>query len=129
MSKKKLLIHEVFNKAREDSQRDTKNGLSSYLWLYFKEDLGFDINDKSFGRYYDAFIKDQGDINIQPDRLNVMSRYLGYKDFAEFSRTFVKKEDDSNKTTVKITVDEDEESISEKFSKLIINITLSLIHI
>ncbi|GAE66236.1 hypothetical protein H3Z85_06815 [Chryseobacterium indologenes] len=123
MSKKKLLIHEVFNKAREDSQRDTKNGLSSYLWLYFKEDLGFDINDKSFGRYYDAFIKDQGDINIQPDRLNVMSRYLGYKDFAEFSRTFVKKEDDSNKTTVKITVDEDEESISEKFSKLIINIT------
>jgi hypothetical protein len=122
MSKKKLLIHEVFKKAKEESQRDTKNGLASYLWLYFKEDIGFEINDKSFSRYYDTYITGDGDIKIQPDRLNKLSEYIGYRDFADFSRTFVKKDEDANKTTVKITVD-DEDSLTEKISKIIINIT------
>ncbi|KQM41720.1 hypothetical protein [Chryseobacterium sp. Leaf201] len=122
MSKKKLLIHEVFKKAKEESQRDTKNGLASYLWLYFKEDIGFEINDKSFSRYYDTYIIGDRDINIQPDRLNKLSEYLGYKDFADFSKNFVKKDEDANKTTVKITVD-DEDSLTEKISKVIINIT------
>jgi hypothetical protein len=31
----------VFKKAQEESGRDTKNGLASYLWIYFKEDLEF----------------------------------------------------------------------------------------
>ncbi len=124
MSKIKLLIHEVFRRAREESQRDTKNGLASYLWLYFKEDLGFEITDKTFARYYDAYILEKGDeIQIQPDRLDQMSRYAGYADFADFSRTFIKKDETANKTTVKINVDEDEEPMTDKFSKLIINIT------
>ncbi|NML58422.1 hypothetical protein [Chryseobacterium cheonjiense] len=123
MSKKKLLINEVFTKAKEESQRDTKSGLASYLWLYFKEDLGFEINDKSFSRYYDTYVTGSGDINIQPDRLDRLSEYIGYKDFTDFSRTFVKKEEDANKTTVKISVDHDEESLTEKLSKIIINIT------
>ncbi|HCN50492.1 MAG TPA: hypothetical protein DIT10_15610 [Chryseobacterium sp.] len=123
MSKKKLLIHEVFKKAQEESGRDTKNGLATYLWLYFKEDIGFEINDKTFTRYYDSFIKGAGDIDIKSDKLDKMSQYIGYKDFTDFSRTFVKQEEDTNKTTIKITVDEDEESLSEKFSKLNINIT------
>jgi hypothetical protein len=122
MSKKKLLIHEVFRKAKEESQRDTKNGLASYLWLYFKEDIGFEINDRSFCRYYDTYITGDGDIKIQPDRLNKLSEYIGYRDFADFSRTFVKKDEEANKTTVKITVD-DEDSLTEKISKIIINIT------
>ncbi len=123
MSKKKLLINEVFRKAKEESQRDTKNGLASYLWLYFKEDLGFEINDRSFSRYYDTYVTGNGDINIQPDRLDMLSAYIGYKDFTDFSRTFVKREEDANKTTVKISVDHDEESLTEKLSKIIINIT------
>ena len=123
MSKKKLLINEVFRKAKEESQRDTKNGLASYLWLYFKEDLGFEINDRSFSRYYDTYVTGNGDIKIQPDRLDRLSEYLGYKDFTDFSRTFVKREEDANKTTVKISVDHDEESLTEKLSKIIINIT------
>ncbi|KPH11909.1 hypothetical protein [Chryseobacterium sp. ERMR1:04] len=123
MSKKKLLIQEVFKRAKDESQRDTKNGLASYLWLYFKEDLGFPINDKSFARYYDAYILGDGDINIQPDRLDKLSEYVGFKDFADFSRTFIKKDEEANKTTVKISVDEDEESLTEKLSKIIINIT------
>lgn len=125
MSKKKLLIHEVFNKAREESGRDTKNGLSAYLWLYFKEDLGFEINDKTFTRYYDAYIGKKGekDVDIHVDRLDKMSQYVGYENFLDFSRTFVKKDEEANKTTVKIKVDEHEESLSEKLANIIINIT------
>lgn len=124
MSKIKLLIHEVFRLAREECQKDTKNGLASYLWLYFKEDLKFEITDKSFARYYDAYISEkENEIQIQQDRLDKMSEYVGYKDFKEFSRTFVKKDEETNKTTVKISVDEEEETLTEKLSNIIINIT------
>ncbi|WP_250252653.1 hypothetical protein [Chryseobacterium sp. Marseille-Q3244] len=124
MSKKKLLIHELFRKAREESGKDTKNGLASYLWVYFKEDIGFEINDKTFGRYYDTYIKEKDEEkDIHIDRLDKISQYVGYKDFLDFSRTFTKKEEETNKTTVKIKVDEDEESLSEKLSNIIINIT------
>ncbi len=123
MSKKKLLITEVFKKAEEESQRDTKNGLASYLWLYFKEDMGFDINDRSFSRYYDAYVIGNKEIRINPDRLDMLSEYLGYKNFDDFSGTFIKENDETNKTTVKISVDNDEESLAEKLSKIVINIT------
>ncbi|WP_435522299.1 hypothetical protein [Chryseobacterium indoltheticum] len=39
------------------------------------------------------------------------------------SRTFIKNDEEANKTTVKISVDKDEESIGEKLSNIIINIT------
>lgn len=123
MNKMKLLIQEVFEKAQSESERDTKNGLASYLWLYFKEDLNFEITEKSFTRYYEAYILNGKEIRIQPDRLDKLSQYVGYKNFTEFSRTFIKKDDQANKTTVKISVDKDEESLTEKLSNIIINIT------
>jgi len=123
MNKIKLLIQEVFKKAQNESERDTKNGLASYLWLYFKEDLNFEITEKSFTRYYDAYVLNGKEIQIQPDRLDKLCQYIGYKNFTEFSRTFIKKDDEANKTTVKISVDKDEESLSEKLSNIIINIT------
>lgn len=123
MSKIKLLIHEVFKQAREESDKDTKNGLASYLWLYFKEDLGFEITDKSFARYYDAYILGGKEIQIQSDRLDKMSEYVGFRNFSDFSRTFVKNDESSNKTIVKISVDKDEETLTEKLSNIIINIT------
>lgn len=123
MSKKKLLINEVFNQAKKESDRDTKNGLASYLWVYFEEHLSITISERSFVRYYEDYVVGNAERNIEPDRLNKMSQYLGYKDFVDFSRTFIKKDDDANKTTVKISVDDDENSFSEKLSNIIIHIT------
>ncbi|ANF50799.1 hypothetical protein A0O34_09815 [Chryseobacterium glaciei] len=123
MSKKKLLIHEVFRKAEEETGKKTKNGLAAYLWAYFDERFPDYITDKTLSRYYDTFIRDNGDRNIDTDTLDKFSEYVGYKNFADFSRTFIKKDDDANKTTVKISVDKDEESISELLSNIIINIT------
>ncbi|SHL27535.1 hypothetical protein [Chryseobacterium polytrichastri] len=123
MSKKKLLIHEVFRKAEEETGKKTKNGLAAYLWSYFDERFPNYITDKTLSRYYDTFIRDNEDRNIDSDILDKFSQYVGYMDFADFSSTFIKKDDEANKTTVKISVDEDEESLTEKLSKIIINIT------
>lgn len=124
MSKKKLLIHEVFNKAREDFPGEsTKSGWASELSDHFEKSMNFMINEKTFSRYYDTCIRDNQDANIKDILiLNKLSEYVGYKDFLDFSNTFVKKDEEANKTTVKITVDEDEQSIFEKLSSLNINI-------
>ncbi|MDR4955230.1 hypothetical protein REB14_23870 [Chryseobacterium sp. ES2] len=123
MSKKKLLINEVFEQARRESEKTTKSGLATYLHLCFIDNLKFyDISEKTFIRYYEDFVEGNSCRNIEPERLNKMSQYIGYKDFTEFSRTFIKNDEKKNLTTVKISVDQDEEIISERLSKININI-------
>ncbi len=124
MSNRKLLINEVFRKAKDETGKTTKNGLATYLWSYFDEREPRCITEKTLSRYYDAFVLEIKD-EINPDiaTLNRLSKYLGFTDFTDFSRTFVKKDDEANKTTVKISVDKDEESLTEKLSNIIINIT------
>ncbi|WP_294229219.1 hypothetical protein [uncultured Chryseobacterium sp.] len=123
MSKKKLLIHEVFEKAKRDSDRTSKNGLAMYLKVNL-EPFKLFLDEKTFSRYYDSFILEtKKEVSPDPDVLDKLSRYLDYEDFADFSRTFVKQNDEANKTTVKVSVDNDEESFAEKLSKIVINIT------
>lgn len=123
MSKKKLLINEVFEQARKESEKTTKSGLASYLHLCFIDNLKFyDISEKTFIRYYEDFVEGNSSRNIEPERLNKMSQYIGYKDFTDFSRTFIRNDEKKNLTTVKISVDQDEEVISERLSKININI-------
>lgn len=123
MSKKKLLINEVFEQARKESEKTTKSGLASYLHLCFIDNLKFyDISEKTFIRYYEDFVEGNSCRNIEAERLNKMSQYIGYKDFTDFSRTFIRNDEKKNLTTVKISVDQDEEVISERLSKININI-------
>ncbi|WP_431611234.1 hypothetical protein [Chryseobacterium sp. 'Rf worker isolate 10'] len=123
MSKKKLLINEVFEQARKESEKTTKSGLASYLHLCFIDNLKFyEISEKTFIRYYEDFVEGNSSRNIEPERLNKMSQYIGYKDFTDFSRTFIRNDEKKNLTTVKISVDQDEEIISERLSKININI-------
>lgn len=124
MSKVKLLIHEVFRLGEIGSGRDTKNGIALYLSLYLSDTLNFDIADRTLVRYYDAYIAETGEkVKIEPYKLDKLSQYAGYRDFSEFSRTFIKADEKANSTTVKIRVDKDEESITENLSKININIT------
>lgn len=124
MSKRKLLIHEVFEKIKSKSEKDTKNGWATDLSDDIERKLGFIISVKTLSRYHDSFITGiKEETGIEALILNKLSEYLDYKDFTEFSRTFTKKNDEVNKTTVKISVDKDEESLTEKLSNIIINIT------
>ncbi len=123
MSKKKLLIREVFEQAERESGKTSKNGLSLYLKVHL-ETFNIYLDEKTFVRYYDAFVLEKGkEMEPDVDTLNKLSKYIGYTDFADFSRTFIKKDEDANKTTVKISVDKDEESITDRLSNIIINIT------
>lgn len=124
MSKRKLLIREVFDKIKKESEKDTKYGWASDLSDAIEKTVKFAISAKTLSRYYDSFVSEtKEETGIETLVLNKLSEYLNYKDFADFSRTFIKKDDEANKTTVKISVDEDEESLTEKLSKIIINIT------
>ncbi|SDQ46339.1 hypothetical protein SAMN05421664_1697 [Chryseobacterium soldanellicola] len=123
MSKIKLLINEVFKQGERDSGLKKKYPLSLYLKVHL-ETFKLYIDEKTFVRYYEAYVLGTNkEMDPDPDTLNKLSQYVGFKDFADFSRTFVKKDENANKTTVKISVDEDEESLTEKLSKIIINIT------
>ncbi|MFC3160099.1 hypothetical protein SAMN05443633_11945 [Chryseobacterium arachidis] len=123
MSKIKLLINEVFKQGELDSGKSKKYPLSLFLKVHL-EAFNLYVDEKTFVRYYEAYVLGTGkEMAPEPDTLNKLSNYLGYSDFTEFSRTFVKKDDEVNKTTVKIAVDGDEESLTEKISKVIINIT------
>nr|WP_315027598.1 hypothetical protein [uncultured Chryseobacterium sp.] len=115
MSKKKLLIHEVFNKAREDfPNKNSKSGLSSELSDFFERNMNFFIHEKTFTRYYDAYIGNGKEMDIKDiEILDKLSQYLEYKGFVDFSRSFVKKEEQGKSTTLKIDLDDDE-LLSEK---------------
>lgn len=124
MSRRKLLIQEVFDKVKKNSEKGTKNGWASDLADYLDKNLKFTISEKTLTRYYDSFVGEtKEETGIDNITLNKLSEYLGFNDFADFSRTFEKKDEEANKTTVKISVEEDEESLTEKLSKIIINIT------
>ncbi|KFF09353.1 hypothetical protein [Chryseobacterium luteum] len=124
MSKIKLLIHEVFKQGEIDTGKNKKNSIALFLSVHLKEALNLDIDERTLVRYYDAFIVEtKKEISIEPYKLDIFSKYVGYENFTEFSRTFVKKDESANKTTVKISVDKDEETLTEKLSNIIINIT------
>lgn len=122
MSNKKLLIQEVFKRARNESGKEAKSAIASYLEDHFDKQ-NFGISGKTFIRYYEDYIVGNKERNIPSDILDKLSQYLEYKNFSDFSRTFIKDNCETNSTTIKINVDEDEESITEKLSKIIINIT------
>jgi hypothetical protein len=108
MSKKKLLIHEVFKRIKKSSEKNTKGGLASDLADYLEENLSFVISKRTLIRYYEAYIEreEDEDIDIELYILNRLSQYLDFDNYEDFSNTIEKKGEDASKTTVKIGVDD-----------------------
>jgi len=125
MSKRKLLIHEVFEQAKRESQKDTKSGLAFYLWGRLEDNHDFKISEKTLIRYYEAFIENNSDVNIDPYKLDKLSQYIGYDDFRNFNCTYEKKieGEGGSSTSVKFLLDGEEVSVPEKIFNIIIKIT------
>ncbi|MDR6461241.1 hypothetical protein J2786_004395 [Chryseobacterium vietnamense] len=121
MSKKKLLIHEVFKKAEKDfPNKGTKSGWSSELSDYFEKTWNFIIHERTLTRYYNACIRDNKEPDIiDKEILDKLSQYIGFKNFADFSMKFVRKEDETKSTTVHIDVDNYDGFLSETEPKAI----------
>lgn len=127
MSKKKLLIHEVFERIKEKSPKDTKSGWAVDLADDLEKKLRFTLSAKTLSRYYDSYVAEiKEETGIENLILNKLSQYLDYKDFDDFSKTLIKKDDEAKSTTVKISVDEGEESIPRKISDIFITVTNTL---
>jgi len=123
MSKRKLLINEVFRKAKEETGIGTKSGLATHICDQLEKTVKLTVSEKTLIRYYEIFVEennDKDDVNVEPYKLDKLSQYINYKDFLDFSRTFVKKDNDANKTTVKISVDKNEESLTDKIINIFI---------
>lgn len=121
---KKLLIREIFEKGRKDSGKDSKSGIALYLSLYFYDEWKFEISERTFVRYYDAFLIDDEDKNIDTQVLDKMSQYLEFKDFKDFCKTetFTKINQDSSRTSVNVRID-DEDDPERKHPNITVNIT------
>lgn len=124
MSSRKLLIREVFEKIKKGSTKDTKNGWAEELSDDLEKKIRFTISTKTLTRYYDSFVTEtKEETGIEDLILNKLSEYLGYKDFMDFSRTFVKNDENAKKTIFKVSIDEKEEIIPMGNSGLVINLT------
>lgn len=121
---KKLLIREIFEKGRKDSGKDSKSGIALYLSLYFYDEWKFEISERTFVRYYDAFLIDDEDKNIDTQVLDKISQYLEFKDFKDFCKTetFTKINQDSSRTSVNVRID-DEDDPERKHPNITVNIT------
>lgn len=121
--KKKTLVKTAFEQAKSELSKNGKSPRAAYINSLFEEKFGFAKNERTFVRYYTNLVEKNIDQDIDGITLNQLSKYVGYKDYDDFckSSTFTKSISDS--TTVKVSINDDEESISEKISKIFITVT------
>lgn len=84
---KKQLMQEVFDKAKRESGKSTKNGLSEYLVIRLEEKVHLGISERTLIRYYDTYVissTKKNDIEIDTLILDKFSQYLGYRSFKHF---------------------------------------------
>ncbi len=87
MSTKKQLVQEVFDKAKKESGKSTKNGLSEYLAIRLEEKVRLGISERTLIRYYDTYILNstkKDEIEIDSHILDKLSQYLSYQCFEHF---------------------------------------------
>ena len=89
MNTKKILFETVFEKAKNECGKKSKNGISIYLENYINENhKPFSISSKSISRYYDEVESDVIDQkNISIDLLNCFAQYIGYDNYVSFKKT------------------------------------------
>ncbi|MBP6577427.1 MAG: hypothetical protein KA796_10795 [Chryseobacterium sp.] len=121
---KKLLIREIFEKGKRESGRDSKSGIAMYLSLYFYDEWKFEISERTFVRYYDAFLIDNDDKNIDTQTLDKLSQYLEFNDYKDFcnTATLTRENPDSSFTSVKVSIDDESDS-DKKHPNITVNIT------
>lgn len=125
MEKKRALLKMVFDQARTELPQGSITTLASYLSAHFEERFGYAKNERTFARYYKSLVVDHSDYVIDEITLDQLSAYLGFKNFAEFTRE-VKEEDGIQKSPLKVTVSDGENAVStlsETLSNIVIHIT------
>lgn len=122
--KKKLLIKKAYEKAKNELNRTKCSDVSILTYLTFELEGKFDSckDVRTFVRYHKRLVKENKDYDIDEITLDQLSWYVGYDNFGDFCKnTLIEK--DTGETKIELKIDQDEDSLSEKLSKIIINIT------
>ncbi|WP_294276554.1 hypothetical protein [uncultured Chryseobacterium sp.] len=122
--KRKLLLKTAYERAKKEikEEKNNKSIIFGFLSLKLEEKFGESKDARTFVRYYNRLINDNRDYDIDGITLDQLSWYIGYKNFEDFCDNYV-IERDRGDTQIQLKIDHDEESLSEKLSKIIINIT------
>jgi len=122
--KRKLLMKTAYEKAKKELNRTKTSDVSvmTFLSLELEAHFGTSKDVRTFVRYHKRLLKDNKDYDIDEITLDQLSWYVGYKNFENFCENY-SFEKDKGDTKIQLKIDHDEESLSEKLSKIIINIT------
>lgn len=116
--KKKLLMKTVFETARNELPRGSKNSVSGYLSSLFEERYDFKRDERSYTRYYTSLVQENEDYNIDDIALDCLSKYIGYDDFNSFCEKITIEGKDATNTFGLSFKD-----ISDKVQQIIITVT------
>jgi len=119
--RKKILVQKVFEKARKEYGDVSKSALAEYISNYFDE-KDFKRSTRTFTRYYTNLVEKEKNQDIDGATLTMLSKYLDYQNFEDFCRN-ISIEKEKGDTTVKISINEDEESLSARLSNIFVTIT------
>lgn len=124
MSKRKQLIHAIFERIKKTSEKDTKYGWSEDLADAIEKKIKFKVSAKTLARYYDAYIDEiNEEKGIETLILNRLSQYLGFENYEDFCTTVEKEGENASKTTVKIGVDNEDVSLFKNVPN--VNVTIN----
>lgn len=116
--KKRFLMKTVFETAKNELPRGSKNSVSGYLSSLFEERYDFKRDERSYTRYYTSLVQENEDYNIDDIALDCLSKYIGYNNFIDFcDRVRLEGEDAINTFGLSF------KDISDKFQQIIITVS------
>lgn len=125
LPEKKLLLEKIFERASNETTEKSFSGIAKYIERTLWDDYKVQLSHKTFETYYKTIVEKEEDYNIKSIILDELSRFLNYNSFKEFCSSLSEELLDK-KTDIKIKInDESKNSLSDKFSSVIINITNS----
>lgn len=122
--KRKLLIKTAYESAKKELEKETDSISTIFDFLSQKLEDKFESSKdgRTFVRYYKRLVKENRDYDIDDITLDQLSWYVGYDNFKDFSENYTIKRNHGD-TEIELKIGNDENSLSEKLSKIIINIT------
>ena len=125
---KKILLQEVYKKAKQESYENSFSAVIKYLEVVLKEDLRSQMSYKTFENYYKNIVEKNSDYNTKPYYLDDLSKYLGHRDFRNFCYEVEQKDLNNPQSAVRITVNDkdvaDKKNV-DPVSNVFVNITNS----
>ncbi|MGI9581288.1 hypothetical protein ACR1PO_08735 [Chryseobacterium sp. RRHN12] len=122
--KRKLLIKAAYETAKKELKLETDvySTVFDFLSQKLEEKFGYSKDGRTFVRYYNRLIHENRDYSIDDLTLDQLSWYVGYDNFKDFSENYTIRRD-HGETQIEMKIGNDEDSLSERLSKIIINIT------